>query len=271
MRRLDGTRPEAATTATEPVRYSQSRFSYVVSDTPTFPVTFATSLAEREAESALLIRMPSKAVYRVPGHTIGEATMALRRFSGVGLAAVLAAGLLASGCTPDDDPSTGPTASSGVTATPTSTPTPARSETAEEKKQREAFEAAERAYRANFDEVGRLATKGGINTPTDLMKRTATGSYLDIQMESLRFLESEDARASQLGTIGWVRHNGYAANELSLLSCEDFSKVVLIESSGATLKPENAGTRIAVQTIKVVRSSGGWKLADVDSRQVKRC
>ena len=197
--------------------------------------------------------------------------MVVRRFSARGLVGVLAVGLLAAACNPD--PGSAPTASpaSGASVSPTATPSPTRTETAEEQKQREAFEAAEKAYRTNFAEVGRLAMKGGAEKPTAVLRATSKGAYLDIQMQSLRYLASEHARATQNGRIAWVHPGAFGTAELILKSCEDYSDVSLIKRSGETVAPENSEARIAKQTITVVRSGGAWKLSDIDSEQVSQC
>lgn len=197
--------------------------------------------------------------------------MALRHFSARGLIAVLAVGLLAAACNPDPGSTPTESPSSTASAPPSATPSPTRTETAQEQKQREAFEAAEKAYRTNFAEVGRLAMKGGVEEPTAVLKATSKGVYLDIQMQALRSLASDGARVVRYGEIVWVHPGGFSGSELVLNSCEDYSKVMLINESGETAAPENSEGRIAKQTITAVRSGGGWKLSDLDSEQVSRC
>ena len=197
--------------------------------------------------------------------------MALRLHPAGGLALVLAASLLVAGCTPDPGPTPPAPATAGTSGAPSASPSPSRAENAEERKQREAFEAAEKAYRANFAEVGRLAMKGGTDEPTDLLLSTSTGSYLALQMQSLRYLASERARASENGDLAWVRAGSYSSSELTLTGCEDYRDVRLIKKDGATIEPENSGARVAVQTITVVSSAGAWKLSEVKSEAVKQC
>jgi len=197
--------------------------------------------------------------------------VALRRFSVRGLVMVLAAGLLVSGCNPDPGPTPSGSPTAAPSVSPSAIPSPTPTENAQEREQREAFEAAEKAYRSNFAEVGRLATKGGADMPSAIMKRTSTGSYLDLQMQSLKYLASEKAKASEGGVLAWVRKDAFSPERVTLTSCEDYSSVRLITRSGETVAPENSGERIAAQTLTVVEVSGDWKVSAVESQPVTKC
>ncbi|HEY5822538.1 MAG TPA: hypothetical protein VIT20_11220, partial [Propionibacteriaceae bacterium] len=83
-------------------------------------------------------------------------------------AAAILVALLTGGCTPDPTPP--------VTPTPTATQTP--TETEQERQQREAYAAAETAYRTFRAEYGRVLRAGGAKEATAVMKQTAGGPYL---------------------------------------------------------------------------------------------
>lgn len=197
--------------------------------------------------------------------------MVLRRFSAGGLVGVLAVGLLAVGCNPDPGPSPTVSPPTETSAPPTGTPTPTPTENAEEMKQRVAFEAAEKAYRANFVEVGRLAEKGGVDAPSAIMRNTSTGAYLDAQMANLKFLHEQDLSANQVGRIVWLKRGPFSPTELNFEACEDYRKVLLVKSNNETVPPKDGGTRIYQQTIEATLVGGVWKLSDLNTEQVGQC
>lgn len=208
--------------------------------------------------------------YVHPGADVEVVKVKFRHIPVRGLIAVLAAGALATGCTPDTDPGSTPTPSPSVPqASPTASPSPTRTESPEEQKQREAFEAAEKAYRANWAESGRLSMAGGADKPTQVLLDTSKGSYLDDTMLSLRGIKENKLRASGPGKISWVRHGGYSATKITLRTCEDYRNAVLRKKNGDVYTPE--GTRVYDQTIDVVLTGGTWKLSDQDTQEVKSC
>lgn len=199
--------------------------------------------------------------------------MALRQLSARGLIVVLAVGALAAGCTPESGPR--PTTSPSPTVPQTSTTpsaTPTRTESAEEQKQREAFEAAEETYRGAFAEVARLSKAGGATRPTSVLQDLATGDYLTAQMDQLKWLKKNTSRASAAGLIDWVKTDTYSAKQLTLTSCEDYRKVLVIDESGESSKPEGTGTRVYRQKLTLELSEGHWKVAKLSTEaQLKEC
>ena len=193
--------------------------------------------------------------------------MALRPFSAGGLAAVLAGGLLASGCTPD--PGSTPPPMMSPTPSVTASPTPTRSETTQEREQRIAFEAAEKAYRVSWTEYGRLAVDGGAEDPTQKLLDTSTGKYLSATMESLRSIKKQKLQISSPGSLEWVRPKAYGEGEVILEGCEDYRSAILTKPNGETLTP--SGTRVYQQTITAQRVSDRWKLSAQVTSEVDQC
>jgi hypothetical protein len=148
-------------------------------------------------------------------------------------------------------------------------PTPTPTENAEERKQREAFEAAEKAYRSNWAEAGRLSVAGGADEPTQLLLQTSSGQYLADTMQSLQSIKKEKLRASGPGELVWVRDGAYSTDKLVLRGCEDYRSAVLTKQNGDIYTPE--GTRVYDQTITVLKVKGAWKLNDQDTKQVAGC
>ncbi len=153
-------------------------------------------------------------------------------------------------------------------ASPSSTQPP---ETKIERETRLAFEAAEKAYRTNWAEVGRLSMAGGVSQPTKVLTATSTGEYIKATMADLKSFQEEAVRVSGPGSIGWVKPDAFKQTQLTLKACEDYRGVKLIGKHGQTAQPDNAGTRVYIQHITATLHKGQWKLSDYASEQVKSC
>jgi hypothetical protein len=177
----------------------------------------------------------------------------------VSLGAVLACCALAAACTQE------PTATSQPPPTPAAT-TPA--ESAIERQMRVDYEAAERAYRVNMTEQDRLYKAGGAVEATRLLKATATGSYLQISLSSLRAVHEADWRATT-GTkiLGVVRDGGWKGDRVGLTSCENNEIVRFTDKSGKDVTPKGLG--LYVQALTIVKVSGRWKVSSAVTTKVK--
>ncbi|HYI58790.1 MAG TPA: hypothetical protein VEX66_11520, partial [Microlunatus sp.] len=178
-----------------------------------------------------------------------------------------------SGCNPDPGPTPSGSPTAAPSVSPSAKPSPTPTENAQEREQREAFEAAEKAYRTGFAEVGQLSTRGGVSDPTRTMRQTMTGEYLTFQMSQLELFKKQGLRATAVGQIGWLRASGYSAESLHLETCEDFRKVHLVNDAGATESPgEDPGTRVYRQSITMKKSAGRWKAATLKTvDQLRDC
>lgn len=178
------------------------------------------------------------------------------------LGAVAATCALAAACAPS------------AARVPTPSPSPTRvtpAETQVEREIRQAFEAAEKAYRANWAEVGRLSLEGGAVKPTRVLTNTSNGNYLEVQMLGLKSYKKNNEHAKRLGTVLWLRRGAYKQTELELSSCEDYRAVTVVDGVGKEVHLKTTGTRVYVQRIKVTLTQKLWKLNDFSSEQVKQC
>jgi hypothetical protein len=178
------------------------------------------------------------------------------------LGAVAASCTLVAACTPSGPPVSTPS------PTPAST---SPSETQLERQTRLAFEAAEKAYRANSAEVQRLSLAGGTYQPTKVLKNTSTGEYLKLQMSALKFLMDHKYRSSGKASIRWVKNESFEQARLKIQACEDSSGIALIDSYGKKVPSDSKGNNFYIQDITAVRIDGAWKLSDFSSQDVKIC
>jgi hypothetical protein len=169
----------------------------------------------------------------------------------VRVGAVVACCVLAAACTSEQPPVSAPAPTPAAT-----TPT----ESQIERQMRLDYEAAEKAYRANMAEQDRLYKAGGAVGATPVLKATATGSYLRINLESLRDLRKSGWHATA-GTriVGVVRDGGWRDDRVGLTSCEDNEIVRFVDASGEDVTPK--GLALYVQALTVVRKGGQWKVS----------
>ena len=184
--------------------------------------------------------------------------MALRRRGFVSVGAVVACCMLVAGCTPAQPASAPPPRP--ATTTPT--------ESQIERQMRLDYEAAEQAYRASMAEQDRLYQAGGTVKATPLLKATATGPYLRINLASLRDVHRSGWRATA-GTriVGVVRDGGWKDDRVGLTSCEDNEIVRFVDKSGKDVTPK--GIALYVQALTVVRERGRWKVSTALTTKVE--
>jgi len=179
-----------------------------------------------------------------------------RGFVTVGAAVACCA--LAAACTPQPVPNSTPSISPAAT-------TPAESQI--ERQMRLDYDSAEKAYRANIAEQDRLARAGGIRQPTAELKSTAEGEYLSAAVTSLAYIQKKGWHGTGNTTILGVAHVGWQAKRVRLMSCEDGSRLRLLDHSGSDVTP-NGDSRF-VQSLFVVRRDGRWRVSAFDSKSVK--
>lgn len=178
------------------------------------------------------------------------------------LGAISATCVLLAACMPADGAPVPPPpdSQSAVSATPP--------ETAQERKERLAYEAAEKAYRTFREEYNRVYTsKGGSAKPTAIMTENATGPYLKAMLDFLEY-KVDHKRYSDRGVrIAYVRSGGYSPNELVLLTCEDGGDVKIFNARGKQVS--HGG--ISRLTLYVRPVEGRWKVWNGDQETVKSC
>ena len=177
------------------------------------------------------------------------------------LGAISATCVLLAACTPADGAPVvpPPVSQSAVSATPP--------ETAQEREERLAYEAAEKAYRTFAAEYARLQQVEGPNKPTRLMTDNATGPYLKAMSNFLRYKAKNGRHVDKAVRIAYVRHGGYSKEELILLTCQDGSKVRVFDKSG---KQVGRGS-ISKLTLHARPVSGRWKIWSATQEAVKSC
>lgn len=171
------------------------------------------------------------------------------------LAALILAGLLASGCTTPTPPQPTPSASQ--------TPT----ESAIERQQQLDYKAAEKSYRAFRAEVTRISIAGGSSRPTAAMTATASGPYLAEYVRVLRSYKEGGFREEGGEKILFVRRGGYSSNSLLLNICEDSSSVVIYDSN----KKVFAKGELRTAEVGVRKFGNVWKVWRGDGKKVSQC
>jgi hypothetical protein len=117
-----------------------------------------------------------------------------------------------------------------------------------------------------MDEQGRLFVAGGVLEPTQVLKETTTGAYLDFITESLRRIKHQGLHASAPTVIVGVAPVGLSGNEVSLKACEDNARSRVLDRAGKDRSPKTS--RRYVQTLTVVKVEGRWKVADGETQKV---
>src|SRR5215207_869614 len=177
------------------------------------------------------------------------------------LGAFSASCVLLAACTP----------ANGTIPTPPATSSPASAippETAQEREERLAYEAAEKAYRTFRAEYDRLyQIPSSPSKPPKAITQNAAGPYLKVMMGFLTYSAERNRRADRAMRIAYVRPGGYSLEELVLETCEDGSRIRVLNPQG---KQVGHGGTSALKLI-VRRVDGRWKVWDGDQTVVARC
>jgi hypothetical protein len=128
------------------------------------------------------------------------------------------------------------------------------------------YEAAEKAYRANITEQDRLFQKGGAYRPTAALKSTAEGDYLSAAVASLAYIKRKRWHGTGQTTVLGVAHIGWEQKRVRLLSCEDGSRLRLLDHAGNDVTPK--GDSRFVQSLSVVQRAGRWRVSAFESKRV---
>jgi hypothetical protein len=176
----------------------------------------------------------------------------------VSVGAVVACCALAAACTSEP----------ASTSTPSPTPAAATpTESQIERQMRLDYEAAENAYRDNIAEQDRLARAGGVQKVTPALRSTAEGEYLSAALASLAYIERKGWRGTGSTAVLGVVQVGWQGKRVRLMSCEDGSRLRLIDSSGKDVTPK--GNARFVQSLFVVQRAGRWRVSTFESKSVK--
>jgi hypothetical protein len=186
-------------------------------------------------------------------------TLKVRAYSYLG--AFSAGCALLAGCTADGTiPAPPPATSAPASATPP--------ETTQQREERLAYEAAEKAYRTFAAEYARLQQQvEGTGEPTKIMRDNAAGPYLKAMGGFLRTKAEKRTHSDSAVRIAYVLPGGYSADELILLVCQDGSDVKVLDSSNKTV---GKGT-VSKLKIYLRPSSGRWKIWSARQEAVKSC
>lgn len=178
---------------------------------------------------------------------------------GLVLAVAMSLSLAMIGCTPK--------AGGAPSVNPTVAPSPAPTlESPQERQVRRDYEAAEAAYRAVTAELNRVAAAGGTNAATAKMLATATDDYLAFQLRSLQSAKKKGWRTFGTTRIVGVARRGWSSREIGLTTCEDNSKVRILDKHGRDVTPDS--NRRYVQTLTVKTVASRWKVAAATTQRV---
>ena len=187
-------------------------------------------------------------------------TLKVRAYSYLG--AFSAGCALLAGCMAADGtiPTPPPTTSAPASATPP--------ETAQQREERLAYEAAEKAYRTFRAEYNRLYRTDGVSAkPTSVMKDNAAGPYLKSMLVFLKHKIDHERHSDRGVRIAYVRPGGYSPRELVLLVCEDGSKVKILNKKGKQVS--HGG--VSKLTLYLRPIQGRWKVWNGDQEMVRTC
>ncbi|WP_091183666.1 hypothetical protein [Microlunatus flavus] len=164
--------------------------------------------------------------------------------------------LVGFGCTRETTPPPPPVSTS---ATPT--------ESAQEREERLAYEAAEKSYRDFRAEYRRALNAGGASSATSPMKAVAGGSYLQEATEVLQAYKGLQQHSSGAGKIVYVQRQGYSATSLVLMTCEDTRSVKIFDKAGKMIgRGEQRQAELEVRL-----EDGSWKVWSGRGRKVTSC
>ena len=178
------------------------------------------------------------------------------------LGAFSASCVLLAACTPANGtiPTPPPSTSSPASATPP--------ETAQEREERLAYEAAEKAYRIFAAEYARLQQQPrGNGEPTEAMRDNAAGPYLKAMTGFLNYKVNHGTHSDRAIRIVYVKPGGYSAEELVLNTCEDGSRIKVLNRKGKQVG--HGGTYALKLYVRPV--DGRWKIWDGDQTAVAKC
>jgi hypothetical protein len=187
-------------------------------------------------------------------------TLKVRAYSYLG--AFSAGCALLAGCTPADGtiPAPPPATSAPASATPP--------ETTQQREERLAYEAAEKAYRTFAAEYARLQQQvEGTGESTKVMRDNAAGPYLKAMNGFLRTKAKRGTHSDSAVRIAYILPGGYSPDELILLVCQDGSNVKVLDSSNKMVR---RGT-VSKLNIYLRPISGRWKLWSAHQEVVKSC
>lgn len=180
------------------------------------------------------------------------------------LGAISAACALLAACTPADG--TAPRTPPATASTASASETPP--ETAQEREERLAYEAAEKAYRTFRAEYDRISnTEGASAKPTKAMIDNAAGPYLKSMSGFLEYKKSHGQTGDRAIRIAYVKAGGYSPSEVVLLVCEDGSKVKVFDRRGRQV----GRGQVSDMYLYVRPISGRWKVWNGDQKVVKKC
>jgi hypothetical protein len=187
-------------------------------------------------------------------------TLKARAFSYLGAFSAVCA--LLAGCTPADGtiPAPPPATPASASATPP--------ETAQQREERLAYEAAEKAYRTFAAEYARLQQQDeGTGGPTKIMTDNAAGPYLKAMTGFLNYKINHGTHSDRAIRIAYVKRGGYSAEELVLYTCEDGSAIKVLDRKGKQIG--HGGTSELKLYARPV--DGRWKIWDGDQTEVAKC
>lgn len=112
------------------------------------------------------------------------------------------------------------------------------------------------AYYDGYDEVVRLLQSGGVDEPTDTMRRTMSGEYLDFMTNA--------TKPRKLTFEGAARIDGYSISSesdvrISILGCENESHMRAFDSGGNEVTAEASGLR-ARRVVALKGDDGRWRI-----------
>lgn len=164
--------------------------------------------------------------------------------------------LLGAGCTPD---TTTPPPATSTSAT--------RAESAQEREERVAYEAAEKSYREFRAELYRVLRSGGAKAPTAVMKKTAAGPYLANFKDLVVAYREVGIHSEGEEKIVYVREAGYSPRAVTFDVCEDSRDVKDYDKKG---RYKGKGELRKIQ-LEVRLESNQWKLWDGEGQKVTSC
>ena len=108
---------------------------------------------------------------------------------------------------------------------------------------------------------------GGASKPTKILLATTAGDYLEVQMSDLKYFKKHGWHADRPIRSTVTASGGWSPTEIRLTACEDGSQARLLNKSGKEV--EKNRPRRMVQTLTATKTSGVWKITDLDTKFVK--
>ena len=164
--------------------------------------------------------------------------------------------LVGFGCTPQTTPPPPP---------PQTATSPA--ESAQEREERLAYEAAEKSYREFSLEFRRITARGGAAAATPKMKSSAAGPYLANAVKVIKAYKDTGGYTKGTVNFGYIRPAGYSPDSLILDVCEDERSVQTYNSKNKRV----ATNGILILQLEVKHDSGTWKVWDYTGKEAESC